>query len=103
MNDEQIDKLLTAFAVMSGAVVSIAKTLELTYQQQYPAKRPTKEATITYVPNKEQETIDSLQGDEDDRKSPIQSWTTLGSRESEWVRRREQEGEAGAGGPGRDR
>ena len=74
--------MLSALEMIGGAMVSIAKTMELDYNKKYPPKKIGTEPTVTYVPT-EEESLRQDQGDTGE--TTVEDWTSLGPRERAFI------------------
>jgi hypothetical protein len=76
------DRLLSALEMIGGAMVSIAKTMELDYQKKWPSKPVPREAEVTYVKTGEEELRED-QGQTGE--ATVEDWTSLGPRERAFI------------------
>jgi hypothetical protein len=72
------ERLIAAFETIGGALQSIAKTLELEYQQKYPVKKEPRDVDIHYIPTDEEQ-LRIEQGQTGEKTT--QDWLSLGPRE----------------------
>ena len=96
MSEEQIAELIGYVRDLSGALCSIAKTLELDYNRKYPPRRPVRDVDITYVKTEEEKLLEE-QGQTGE--ATLREWTDIGPREQA-VLEREEAARARAVGPG---
>ena len=74
------ERIAVALERMAVAFESIAKTLELDFQQRYPPRKPSREALVTHIETDEER----LQKDQTgiDVEETLARWTEIGEREA---------------------
>ena len=98
MTEEQEERLTLAFEQIAANLGSIARTMEVRFQKDYPLKKPVRDADITYIPT-EEERLREEQGQTGERTT--EDWTSLGPRERKFVEGRNQT-PRNSGRPGKD-
>lgn len=82
MTEEQDQEFLGYLRDLSGAFVSIAKTMELWRNQAYPVRKEPRDAELTHLKTDE-EILREEQGQTGER--TITDWTSLGPRERAFI------------------
>jgi hypothetical protein len=85
---DELRVLLKTFAELAGAVISIAKTMELDYQRRYPAKKPPRDIDITSIKSEEEERRENLGSTGEET---TQDWMAIGPREKAFLEYEERE------------